>query len=53
VVFCSSSVFGPKRTFGTVVVLKVRFGPKTEEEQKATTPKRKPRSAAAKTADVR
>ena len=42
-----------KQSNGTVVVLKVRFGPKTEEEQKATTPKRKPRSAAAKTADVR
>jgi len=38
---------------GTLVVLKVRFGPKTEEEKATTTPKRKTRSSTAKTADVR
>ena len=42
-----------KQGNGTILVLKVRFGPKTEEEQKATSPKRKPRSSAPKTADVR
>jgi hypothetical protein len=43
-----------RQSDGSVVALKVRFGPKTEDEKKATTtPKRKPRSSTAKTADVR
>jgi len=37
---------------GSLVALKVRFGPKTEDE-KTTPPKRKPRSPAAKTAEPR
>lgn len=43
-----------RQTDGSVVALKVRFGPKTEQEKKTTTtPKRKPRSSTSKTADVR
>jgi len=42
-----------RQSDGSIVALKVRFGPKTEEEKTTTTPKRKPRSSTAKTANAR